>query len=279
MDITSTLTLNNGVQIPRLGFGTYKLWGQRVVERTLNYAFDAGYRHFDTAWAYNNEKHIGKAIKESGIAREELFITNKLWNTNHGYDKALKAIDLSLKNLSLDYVDLYLIHWPVPGYGESWKALEKIWEEGKARAIGVSNFMKHHLKKLISEAKIIPAVDQIEFTPYLYLKDLSDYCVKNNIIIEAYSPLTQGKKLNDPKLKEIAEKYNKTTAQILIRWGLQQDIVSLPKSKHKKWIVENTQVFDFNISDEDMETLKNFNENLRICSNRRHEELIKTYLQ
>ncbi|MFX0052469.1 MAG: aldo/keto reductase [Candidatus Hodarchaeota archaeon] len=279
MDITSTLTLNNGVKIPRLGFGTYRLWGQQTVRRTLKYALEAGYRHIDTARAYGNEKHIGKVIKESGIDREEIFITTKLWNTNHGYDKALKAIDLSLKSLNLDYVDLYLIHWPVAGYRESWKALEKIWEDGKAQAIGVSNFMIHHLEKLISEANIIPAVDQVEFTPYLYLKDLYNYCMNNNIIIEAYSPLTRGSKLNDPKLREIAEKYNKTTAQLLIRWGLQQDLISIPKSKHKKWIVENTQVFDFDISDEDMNKLKGFHENLRMSGSRVHEELNKKYLQ
>lgn len=279
LDITSTLTLNNGVKIPRLGFGTYRLWGQQTVRRTLKYALEAGYRHIDTARAYGNEKHIGKVIKESGIDREEIFITTKLWNTNHGYDKALKAIDLSLKSLNLDYVDLYLIHWPVDGYRESWKALEKIWEDGKAQAIGVSNFMIHHLEKLISEANIIPAVDQVEFTPYLYLKDLYNYCMNNNIIIEAYSPLTRGSKLNDPKLREIAEKYNKTTAQLLIRWGLQQDLISIPKSKHKKWIVENTQVFDFDISDEDMNKLKGFHENLRMSGSRVHEELNKKYLQ
>lgn len=278
MDITSTLTLNNGVKIPRLGFGTYQLRGQRVVEQTVKNVLEAGYRHIDTARVYSNEKHIGNAIKESGIDRKEIFITTKLWNTHHGFDKALEAIDISLMNLDLDYVDLYLIHWPVAGYLETWRALEKITEEGKARAIGVSNFLKHHLEKLLSEANIIPAVDQVEFTPYLYLKDLYNYCTKNNIIIEAYSPLTRGKKLVDPKLKEIAVKYNKTPAQILIRWGLQQDIIPLPKSRQPKWIVENTQVFDFTISDEDMNRLKNFNENLRFSGSSIHEKLNQKYL-
>jgi diketogulonate reductase-like aldo/keto reductase len=278
MDISSTLTLNNGVKIPRLGFGTYQVRGQRVVERIMKNVLEAGYRHIDTAWVYTNERYIGKAIKESGIDREEIFITTKLWNTHHSFETAFKAIDMSLKNLNLDYVDLYLIHWPVAGYIETWKALEQIREDGKARAIGVSNFMIHHLVKLISETKIIPAIDQVEFTPYLYLKNLYDYCVKNKIIIEAYSPLTRGKKLEDPKLKKIAEKYDKTTAQILVRWGLQQNIITLPKSKHNKWIIENSQVFDFNISEEDMKRLKNFNENLRFSGSSIYKKLNREYL-
>ncbi|MFW9902803.1 MAG: aldo/keto reductase [Candidatus Thorarchaeota archaeon] len=278
MDITSTLTLNNGVQIPRLGFGTYQVRGLQVVMRVIKDVLRAGYQHIDTARVYSNEKHIGNAIKESGIDREEIFITTKLWNTHHGYEKAFEAIDISLMNLNLDYVDLYLIHWPVTGYLETWRALEKLLEEGKARAIGVSNFMRHHLENLISEADIIPAVDQVEFTPYLYLKDLYDYCREKRIIIEAYSPLTRGKKLDDPRLLEIAKKYNKTPAQILIRWGLQLDLVSLPKSKHLRWIIENSQIFDFNISDEDMNRLGTFNENFRTSGSSIHEKLNKKYL-
>ncbi|MFX0094819.1 MAG: aldo/keto reductase [Candidatus Hodarchaeota archaeon] len=278
LDLSSKITLNNGVKIPILGLGTWQIRGN-IVEKTILWALEAGYRHIDTAWVYSNEKRIGNAIKKSGIDREDIFITTKLWNSDHGHDKPLKAIDKSLKNLDLDYLDLYLIHWPVPGNIETWKVMEKILKDGKARAIGVSNFLIHYLEQLLPEAEVIPTVNQVEFTPYLYLKDLHAYCEKNNIKIEAYSPLTRGKKFQDPKLVEIADSYNKTAAQILIRWNLQHGSIVIPKSTHKKWIVENSQVFDFNISEEDMEKLSGLNENLRVSGSTPHKKLNERFLQ
>lgn len=259
MNLDSKYELNNGVEIPVLGLGTYKAHGESL-QKAILWATEAGYRHIDTAKAYDNEKDVGEAIKKCGVPRDELFITTKLWNDDHGYDKALKAIDQSLRNLQLDYVDLYLIHWPVSGRRvETWKAMKAILEKGKARAIGVSNFMSPHIREILEETDIVPAVDQVEFTPYLYRKELHSYCESKGIKVEAWSPLTRGVKFNDSSLVKIADNYGKSPAQVLIRWNLQHQNIVIPKSEKKEHIIDNSKVFDFNISNEDMEKLDSLN--------------------
>jgi diketogulonate reductase-like aldo/keto reductase len=261
--IDTTVKLNNGVEMPIFGLGTYRARAGEAREAVLQ-ALKVGYRLIDTASMYGNEEDIGKALKQSGLSREEVFITTKLWNSDHGYDKALAAFEESRKKLGLDYVDLYLIHWPVEGLrSETWRAMEKLLEQGKCRSIGVSNYMTWHLKELLSHCSIIPAVNQVEFHPYLYLKDLLDFCQSHNIQLESYSPLTKGVKLNDPKLADLALKYSKAPAQILIRWVLQHGVVVIPKSTKKERIEENVHVFDFTISPEDMNALDSFHRNLR----------------
>lgn len=261
--IDTEIKLNNGVQMPIFGLGTYLTRRGKEAKESVLYALEIGYRHIDTASMYGNEKDIGEAIRENGIPRGEIFVTTKLWNSDHGYKKAISACEESLKKLGISYVDLYLIHWPVENLRiESWRALEKLLEDGKCRAIGVSNYMIWHLEELMKNSSVIPVVNQVEFSPYLYLKDLLEFCRLNNIQLESYSPLTKGEKLNDPKLAKIASKYSKTPAQILIRWALEHKVVVIPKSSDKKRVLENSQVFDFEILPEDMELLDSFNENL-----------------
>ncbi|MGC9399529.1 MAG: aldo/keto reductase [Anaerolineae bacterium] len=262
LTMMSTITLNNGVEMPRLGIGTWQIRDGRPVRQALAWAFEAGYRHIDTAAMYGNERGVGQAIRESGLPREEVFVTTKLWNTDHGYDNALRAFDESLRRLGLDTVDLYLIHWPVSGLrAETWRALERIYEEGRARAIGVSNYTIRHLEDLLKTANVAPTVNQVEFHPWLYQKELLEYCNAHDIVLEAYSPLTKGHRLNDPRLREIADKYNKSPAQILIRWVLQHDMVVIPKSSNPDHIRANAEVFDFEISEEDMYRIDAFDEN------------------
>ncbi|MBD3190638.1 MAG: aldo/keto reductase [Candidatus Heimdallarchaeota archaeon] len=227
------------------------------------HALEGGYRLIDTAAFYGNEEEVGKAIKESRVPREEIVVTTKLWNSDHGYISTINAFNESLDKLGLSYVDLYLIHWPVEDLRlESWKALESLYEKGKCKAIGVSNYQIRHLQELLDNSTVVPTVNQVEFHPFLYQKGLLNFCRSNNIQLEAYSPLTKGRKLNDPKLLKIAEKYSKTSAQILIRWCLQKEVVTIPKSSSLKHITENANVFDFNISQEDMNLLDSFNEDL-----------------
>jgi diketogulonate reductase-like aldo/keto reductase len=203
-------------------------------------------------------------VKDSEIPREDIFITTKVWNSEHGFDKTLKAFENSLKKLKLSYVDLYLIHWPVSGLrNETWKALEKINEDGKARSIGVSNFTIRHLEELFETTSTIPAVNQFEFSPFLYLRDLMEFCQSKNIVVEAYCPLTRGQKLDNPQLKAIGQKYGKSTAQILLRWGIQHNVIQIPKSGNKDHIIENIKIFDFSLEDKDMKILDNLNENFR----------------
>lgn len=262
MDIKTTVKLNNGTKMPILGLGVWQISG-KVCEEAVIAALEASYRHVDTAAIYENEESVGNALKKTSVSREEIFVTTKLWNDDHS--DPIKAFDKSLRKLQLDYVDLYLMHYPVPERNESWKILERIHNEGKAKAIGVSNFTIRHLKELVEKTGIVPSVNQVEFHPYLYQKELLDYCNKNGIKVEAYCPLTRGEKLNDPKPVDIAQKYNKSTAQILIRWSLQHGLVVLPKSAKKNRIIENASVFDFSISKEDMKKLDSFDESLRIC--------------
>ena len=264
MKIDSTIPFNNGVNIPRLGLGMYRSpKGQKSV-KTVLHALQVGYRHIDTAALYKNERDVGEAMKQSGIPRKQIFVTTKLWNDDHGYDAALRGFDRSMKELDLEYIDLYLIHWPVSGKrGDSWKALQKIYDEGRCRAIGVSNYLIRHLEELLAETDVVPAINQVEFSPFLYQEELLGYCRTKNIVLEAYSPLTKGKRLNDVQLVKVAGKYRKTPAQILIRWGLQHDIVVLVKSNNPERIEENASVFDFKIDADDMKFLDSLNEDYR----------------
>ena len=256
--------LNNRVMIPRLGLGVYQSPPGQVTQRAVEYALKIGYRHIDTARIYGNESDVGAALRKSGIEREDVFITTKLWNSDHGYETALKACDDSLKRLGLKYLDLYLIHWPVPEIrNESWTALTKLLKDGKCRSIGVSNYTIQHLTELLEDADVVPMVNQVEFSPFLYQKQLLDYCEKNKIQVEAYSPLTQGAKLNHPTIQQVAKKHNKTPAQVLIRWSLQHNLVAIPKSVREERIKENSQVFDYNLTSEDMRILDSLDENFR----------------
>jgi diketogulonate reductase-like aldo/keto reductase len=256
--------LKNGVMIPRLGLGVYQSPPGQTTQRAVEYALTIGYRHIDTARIYNNESDVGTALRKSGIKREDVFITTKLWNGDHGYESALRACDESLKRLGLKYLDLYLIHWPVPEIrNESWQALVQLLKDGKCRSIGVSNYTIQHLTELFDKSEILPMVNQVEFSPFLYQKQLLDYCQEKKIQVEAYSPLTQGAKLNHPRIQQIAKKHDKTPAQVLIRWSLQHNLVTIPKSVREERIKENSQVFDYNLTIEDMRILDLLDENFR----------------
>jgi len=234
----------------------------------VQHALSIGYRLIDTAKLYDNEGDVSRAVRESSVPRSDIFVTTKLWNSDHGYDKAIKAFHHGLETLQLDYIDLYLIHWPVEGLRrETWRALETVLEEGKCRAIGVSNYTIPHLQDLLDTARIVPAVNQVEFSPFLYQKELLEFCRDQRIQLEAYSPLTRGKKLSNEIIRTIAAKYAKTAAQIMIRWALQHELVVIPKSSHPDRIWENADIFDFSISEEDMVTLDGLNENFRVSWN------------
>lgn len=264
LTLQSSITLNNGVEIPRLGLGVYQTPPGEPTLRAVRYALNFGYRHIDTAWLYDNERDVGKAVIESGIDREEVFISTKVWNNDQGYHSTLKACEKSLRRLGLTYVDLYLIHWPVQGKNkDTWKAMTQLLREGKTRAIGVSNYEIFHLQEIIQNFDVVPSVNQVEFHPFLYQNDLLEFCKNNKIQLEAYSPLTRGQRLNYPTLVDLAKKYGKTSAQILIRWSLQHGLVVIPKSKQENRIRENSQVFDFQLEEEDMELLDSLNEDLR----------------
>lgn len=246
--------------MPILGLGTWKITGKNAIN-SVKWALEAGYRHIDTARLYNNETQIGIAINESDISRENIFITTKVWDSDQGYQSTIKALDRSLKRLNTPYVDLYLIHWPRKNTRiETWKALEKIYKEGKARAIGVSNYWIHHLQEIKDSFTIIPFINQFELNPFLYRKELINFCRKNDILIEAYSPLTHGRKLDYSLIETIASKYNKSVPQILIRWGLQHEFIEIPKSSKKEHIIQNSLVFDFDLDKEDMYKLDNLDE-------------------
>lgn len=265
--LTDTYTLNNGVKIPIVGFGTWQSKDGAEAYEAVKAALKAGYRHIDTAAAYGNEESVGRAIKDSGIDRKELFVTSKLWNDDHGYDSAKKALDLSLEKLGLDYLDLYLIHWPNPikfrnewqeKNADSWRAMEEGLDNGKVRAIGVSNFRPHHLDELLKTAKVTPAVNQIFLNPSDTEDETVAYNNEHNILSEAYSPLGTGKIFTIPELKDIAAKYDKSVAQIVIRWSLQHGFLPLPKSVHADRIQQNTDIFDFELSDEDVKVIDGF---------------------
>jgi methylglyoxal/glyoxal reductase len=264
LTLESRAKLNNGIEIPRLGLGVYQSPPGEITLRAVRYALKIGYRHIDTAELYGNEMDVGRAVQESGIRRDDIFITTKVWNSHQGYDSTLYACEGSLRRLGLSYVDLYLIHWPVQGLGdETWKAMTKLLHQGKARAIGVSNYSIRELNELLDKSDVVvPAVNQVEFHPFLYQEELLRFCKNNKIQLEAYSPLTRGKRLNHPNILELAKKYNKTPSQILIRLSLQHDIIVIPKSIHEARIKENSQVFDFQLEPNDMKLLNSLNENL-----------------
>jgi methylglyoxal/glyoxal reductase len=265
LNINSTITLNNNVQIPVLGLGVYQTPPGNITQDAVDFALKVGYRHIDTARIYGNEADVGRAFRESRLPRRDLFVTTKLWNSDQGYESALRACEASLKRLGLDYLDLYLIHFPVPELRkESWKAMEALLENGKCRAIGVSNFTIQHLEELLEEAEVTPAVNQVEVHPFLYQKELLEYCRRKGVQVEAYSPLARGERFKHPRVASLAKKYSKTPAQLMIRWGLQHRLVVIPKSTREERIRENSQVFDFEILDEDMASLDSLNEDLRL---------------
>ena len=264
--IGASVELHNGVEIPLLGLGVYQAASGRETETAVRTALDVGYRHIDTASAYDNERDVGRAIQASDIPREEIFVTTKLWNADHGYDETIRAFDASRKRLATEYVDLYLIHWPVEGRrGESWRAMEHLLESGACRAIGVSNYTSKHLEELLASSAIVPAANQVEFSPFLYQRQLLEFCNRHRIQVEAYSPLIQGKRLNHPVLAAMAKRYGKTAAQILIRWAIEHRLVVIPKSVHRHRIEENAAVFDFRIEPEDVAQLDSLDEGFRTC--------------
>jgi len=259
----NTIKLNSGTDIPQIGFGTWQINPSSQAKKATQVALEAGYRHIDTARIYLNEKGVGQAIDESGITRKDIFVTTKLWNGDHKDPR--KALKKSLKRLGVDYVDLYLIHYPVAERIASWKILEQLYKEGKAKAIGVSNFTVKHLTELMEQTDIVPAVNQVEFHPFLYQKELLDFCDKHGVVVEAYSPLAHGKKMEDPTIAKVAANYNKSPAQIMIKWAIQHGMVVIPKSKNPGRIAQNLDVFDVKINKADMALLDNLNENLRTC--------------
>ena len=273
MDLTidSSISLNNSVTIPRLGLGVFKAPSGAITEGAVREALAVGYRHFDTAYVYGNEVSVGIAVRaaidraDEPLRRDRCFITTKLWNTDHGYDKAMRACDASLQALGLEFVDLYLIHWPVENIRrDTWRAMETLLASGKARAIGVSNYMVQHLKELESHATVLPAVNQIELSPYNYLfrKPVIDWCSERGIAIEAYSPLTKSLRLRERRLLDLAAERGRSTAQLLIRWALQKGFVVLPKSVTPERIQENAAVYDFELTNDDIRRLDSMNENL-----------------
>lgn len=265
LKITTTLQSNQSTSVPQLGLGVWKSRPKECLEAVKS-ALSLGYRHIDTAAIYGNEADVGTAIKESGVNRSDIFLVTKLWNADQGYDTALHAIDVSLKKLGTDYVDMYLIHFPVSGKrNDSWKALEKIKTEGKAKSIGVSNFMVPHLEELLKETGTVPAMNQVEYHPFLQDTKLKEYCIQKGILLEAYSPLAHGQKLEDSRITELANRYQKSNAQILIRWSLQAGHVVIPKSKNPNRIKENADVYDFVLSDADMKEISTWNEDFRTC--------------
>lgn len=261
--ITDRTVLNNGVAMPWLGLGVWRVKDGEEVKLSVRSAIEAGYESIDTAAVYRNEVGVGEAIRESGIARDKLFLTTKVWNSDQGYETTLQAFNESAKKLGVDTLDLYLIHWPVKEkYTETWRALEKLYRDGYVRAIGVSNFQAHHLEELRKVSEIVPAVNQVEFHPLLTQRELLGYCREHNIQMEAWSPLMQGN-LNHPLLLELAEKYGKSPAQIVLRWDLDQKVVTIPKSITPERIRQNADVFDFSLEAADLGKITALNENKR----------------
>ena len=261
---TNCFTLKNKVEIPSLGFGTWLIENGDEAVRIVSAALECGYRHIDTAAAYGNEESVGKAVRESGIERSEIFVTSKVWNTERGYDKAMAAFEATMEKLGLDYLDLYLVHWPcnvgsreewAKVNSDTWRALEKLYEDKRVRAIGVSNFKVHHLEELFKNCKTAPMVNQIEFHPGFMQQEIFDCCRKNNILVEAWSPLGRGRMEGSSLIRELSDKYGKSVAQICIRWCLQNGVLPLPKTVTESRIAENADVFDFEISAEDMEKI------------------------
>ena len=263
-DLQGTFTLHNGVKMPYFGLGVYLSEDGQEVINAVQWALEAGYRHIDTASIYKNEEGVGKGIKESRVPRKDIFVVSKVWNSDQGYDSTLRAFEASLKRLDLDYLDLYLIHWPVEGkFKDTWRALEKLYKANRIKAIGVSNFMQHHLEDLLQDAEIVPMVNQMEFHPYLVQQNLMDFCSSHKIQYEAWSPMMQGKIFELEELKGLAKKYTKTIAQIVLRWDLQKGVVTIPKSAKKERIISNADIFDFELSKGDVTFLDGLNRGKR----------------
>lgn len=254
MDTVPSITLNNGVRIPQLGFGTFQIKPPDAKEATLN-ALRVGYRHIDTAEMYGNEKEVGEALRESGLPREDVFVTSKLNNGYHDHDDALKAFDQTLADLGFDYLDLFLIHWPLPNVGdfvETWKAMEEMYRSGRVKAIGVSNFQPHHLRRVLDETETVPAVNQIEVHPYLTQDGVRAFNAEHGIATEAWSPIAQGKVLDDPTITRIAQRLGRTPAQVTLRWQLQRGDIVFPKSVTRSRVEENFDLFGFELTDQDV---------------------------
>ena len=268
-NLQSTTTLYNGVKMPWFGLGVFKVEEGPELVHAVKFAIKQGYRSIDTAAIYGNEEGVGQAIHEAmteyEIKRKELFITSKVWNSDLGYESTIAAYETSLSKLGLDYLDLYLVHWPVEDkYLEAWRALETLYKEGRVKAIGVSNFQVHHLEKVISNTEIKPMVNQVEYHPRFTQQEVKTYCDNNGIQFEAWSPLMQGQLFDNPLLKDLANKYDKTVAQIILRWDLQNGVVTIPKSTKEHRIVENANLFDFELTNEDMDQINNLNQNHRV---------------
>jgi diketogulonate reductase-like aldo/keto reductase len=259
------ITLNNGVVMPHLGLGVYDMY-ESEAETAVTTALQIGYRLIDTASMYKNEKEIGHGVRNAGIPREQLFVTTKLNNTDHGYDNALQAFEVSERLLDIGYIDLYLIHWPIRGQRkESWKALEKLYDEKRVRAIGVANYMEPFLDELATYAHVAPAVNQVEFSPYLNRKKLLARCKKDGVAVQAYTPLSRGQRLSDPRLTAISERYGRSTAQVTLRWLVEMGICPIPKSVSRARLAENIDVFDFQLSASDRDAIGHLDEGLAIC--------------
>ena len=268
-NLQSKTVLNNGVEMPWFGLGVFKVEDGPELVEAVKSAIKAGYRSIDTAAIYGNEKAVGEGIragiKEAGISREDLFITSKVWNSDQGYERTLAAYEESLKKLELDYLDLYLVHWPVEGkYKDTWRALETLYKEKRVRAIGVSNFQIHHLQDVMKDAEIKPMINQVEYHPRLTQKELQAFCKEQGIQMEAWSPLMQGQLLDNETLQEIAEKHGKTTAQVILRWDLQNGVITIPKSTKEHRIIANADIFNFELTKEDMEKIDALNQNHRV---------------
>ncbi|WNS42427.1 aldo/keto reductase [Paenibacillus sp. MMS20-IR301] len=266
--LQDTVTLQGGVRIPRLGLGVFQVEDGEGLVQAVKAAIRYGYRSIDTAAVYANERGVGQAVKEAlaenALAREELFITSKVWNADLGYEETLAAYEASLEKLGLEYLDLYLIHWPVQGkYKEAWRALEALYKAGRVKAIGVSNFQIHHLEELMLDAEVLPMVNQVELHPYLSQQPLRSFAKSRGIQIEAWAPLMQGQLLDQPVLKEIAASHGKSVAQIILRWDLQHGIVTIPKSTKEQRIIENASLYDFELSRADMERIDSLNRDQR----------------
>ncbi|MEU0354364.1 aldo/keto reductase [Streptomyces cyaneofuscatus] len=265
MPAVPDITLNNGVTIPQLGFGTFQIPPKETRETTLA-ALETGYRHIDTAEMYGNEKEVGQAVRDSGLDRADVFVTSKLNNDAHQYDEALRAFDRTMDELGLEYLDLFLIHWPLPGSGdfvETWKALEEIYRSGRTKAIGVSNFQPNHLRRLLESSTVVPAVNQIEVHPYLTQDAVRAFGAEHDIATEAWSPIAQGKVLSDPAITRIAERVGRTAAQVTLRWHLQRGDIVFPKSVTKKRIEENFELFDFELTEGDIGEISALNRDER----------------
>ena len=258
------VVLKNGTRMPWLGFGVFQMQPGMETEQSVRIALETGYRSLDTAAIYGNEESVGQAIQTSDVSREEIFITTKVWNSDLGFEQTLKAFDICRINLNVETIDLYLIHWPVKGrYVEAWKALEKLYQEGLVRAIGLSNFQIHHIKDILSVCHVEPMINQVVFHPLLQQPKLHQFCVENEIQVEAWAPLMQGHGMNHPTLIEIGGKYGKSPAQVLIRWDLQKEVVTIPKSITPHRILENSKVFDFELSPEDVALIDALDEGRR----------------